>query len=463
MINYFNFKKFNNQYLLTNDFGRYIFLSPEHFREMLEHAKVSDPVIENRLEKNAFVFDSSIEAFLNEYRYHMVNAKQYLYQPTQLHIFVVSTACNMQCVYCQAQNGNTLPDEYMSKDVAKAAVDIALQSPAQSLHFEFQGGEPLLNFDVIRFIVEYSKKKSNGKEIHYSIVSNLTMISDEMIEYIINNRIGISTSLDGPEILHNLNRPYRNGRVTYKDVKQKIKLLQSKGIIVGAIQTATKNSFQYPKEIIDEYVWSGFNRVLLRSLTPLGCANARWEEIGYEPEEFLSFYKTAFDYLIDLNLQGTYIVEGIAAIFLSKIIEGISMNYMELRSPCGASIGQIAYYCNGNIYTCDEGRMISEMGDESFCIGNVFKSNYSELMDSKRCKGICSSSILESIPSCCDCVYQPYCGVCPAVNFALYGDLYEKTPMNYRCHIYKGILDIIFERLQEDDFDVRKVFRSWLQ
>lgn len=462
MINYFNYKKIGGQYILTNDFGRYIFLTSGQFRELLEHGDVTDPEIENRLKKNAFVFESSIESFLDEYRHHMVNAKKYLYQSTQLHIFVVTTLCNMQCVYCQAQNGKEIPNGFMSKETARSAVDIALQSPANNLQFEFQGGEPLMNFEIIRFIVDYSKEKGGSKDIRYSIVSNLTMITDEMIEYIIENDIEISTSLDGPDILHNVNRPYKNGGGTYLDVKKRIRLLREKGINIGAIQTTTKDSLLYPKDIVDEYLQTGFNRVLLRALTPLGCANTRWKEIGYTPEEFLNFYKNAFDYIIDLNLKGTYIVEGIAAIFLSKIIEGIAVNYMELRSPCGASIGQIAYYCNGNIYTCDEGRMIAEMGDDSFCIGDVFSSNYSDIVDSKRCKGICSSSVLESLPSCCDCVYQPYCGVCPAVNYALYGDLYEREPMNYRCAINKGILDIIFERLLEDNYEIRKVFRSWL-
>ena len=250
---------------------------------------------------------------------------------------------------------------------------------------------------------------------------------------------------------------------TYGDLKEKIAFCRNNHIQVGAILTVTKNSLSSPTEIIDEYLASGFNRILLRALTPLGCANKRWPDIGYTPKEFLEFYKTAFDYILELNLKGTYISEGIASIFLSKIIEGVAVNYMELRSPCGATLGQIAYYCDGKIYTCDEGRMIAEMGDDSFCIGTVYDNNYNEITDSVRCKGICSSSVLESLPSCCDCAYQPYCGVCPAVNYALYGDLYEKEPSTYRCEIYKGILDIIFGRLLEDDYGIRQIFRSWLQ
>lgn len=463
MINYFNFKRIRNQYLLTNDLGRYIFITPDQFRELMEQGTVSDPIIDNRLRKNAFIFDSSVEAFLDNFENHMINAKKYLFLPTQLHIFVVNTACNMQCVYCQAQNGEEIPNAFMSRETAQAAVEIALQSPSNNLQFEFQGGEPLLNFDIIRFIVEYSRERAGNKNIRYSIVSNLTLLTDEMVQFIRDNEIEISTSLDGPASIHNLNRPYKNGLGTYGDLKEKIAFCRNNHIQVGAILTVTKNSLSSPTEIIDEYLASGFNRILLRALTPLGCANKRWPDIGYTPKEFLEFYKTAFDYILELNLKGTYISEGIASIFLSKIIEGVAVNYMELRSPCGATLGQIAYYCDGKIYTCDEGRMIAEMGDDSFCIGTVYDNNYNEITDSVRCKGICSSSVLESLPSCCDCVYQPYCGVCPAVNYALYGDLYEKEPSTYRCEIYKGILDIIFERLLEDDYEIRQIFRSWLQ
>ena len=67
MINYFNFKRIRNQYLLTNDLGRYIFITPDQFRELMEQGTVSDPIIDNRLRKNAFIFDSSVEALLDNF------------------------------------------------------------------------------------------------------------------------------------------------------------------------------------------------------------------------------------------------------------------------------------------------------------------------------------------------------------------------------------------------------------
>lgn len=453
----------HNQFLLTNDFGRYMFLEPREFEYLLKNDSLCDVEKQKILEEKGFVYSGSKTSFTEERIFAMREAKNYLFQSTQLHIFVVTTSCNGKCVYCQAQNGTEVPCGIMTKEVAKKAVDIALQSPSHNLQFEFQGGEPLLNFDIIKFIIEYSKEKAKGKEIQYSVVTNLTLLTDEILEYLVNNEVSISTSVDGDIALHNQNRPYRNGQGTFNDMLVALDKITKKKIYIGALLTVTKNSLNSYKEIIDTYVALRFDTISLRCLTPLGCANKNWKEIGYSPEEFLKFYKRAFEYILEINRNGYYLKEGLASIFLRKILEGIATNYMELRSPCGAALGQIAYYYDGNIYTCDEGRMLAEMGNRAFHLGNTAKDDYDSLMNSKVCKAVCSSSILESLPSCSDCVYQSYCGVCPVVNFALDGDIYERYPNGYRCSINKGMLDLIFNYLQSGSKEIENIFRSWIR
>lgn len=134
---------------------------------------------------------------------------------------------------------------------------------------------------------------------------------------------------------------------------------------------------------------------------------------------------------------------------------------MELRSPCGATVGQVAYYYDGNIYTCDEGRMIAQMGDDSFCLGNVFESSYYNLVKCDSCKAICGASILECLPGCSDCVYSPYCGTCPATTYALEHSIYTRSYKNYRCKTYSGMLDILFELLLNDEN--KSIFESWIE
>ena len=459
-LNYFNFKKFGHHILMTNDLGNHMFVSYEEFQNLLQKKVELTSDLGQQLLKKHMVYDDTNLEYSSSLMHDLRHLKGHVSVGTSLHIFVVTTACNMRCVYCQANNGITCPSLYMTKDMAERAVDIALQSPSQFLSFEFQGGEPLLNFEIIKYIVAYSEAHKGNHVIQYNIVSNLTLLSDNILDYIVEHNIGISTSLDGPEILHNANRPFADGSGTYNDVVSAINRVRERGVRVGAIQTTTRASLSYPREIVRAYKKLGFESIFLRPLTPLGKATLNWAKIGYTPDEFIAFYTTALDELIKINQNEGFFKEDHAAILLSRM-NGQFVNYMELRSPCGASIGQLAYYADGNIFTCDEGRMLHEMGDPTFCLGNVFENSYSELINNSVCKSVCAASILEAIPTCCDCVYQPYCGTCPVVNYARNQDIIEKDPRGYRCKIYSGMLDYLFKLKLDGKSDVISILKSW--
>ena len=122
----------------------------------------------------------------------------------------------------------------------------------------------------------------------------------------------------------------------------------------------------------------------------------------------------------------------------------------------------MAYYYDGNVYTCDEGRMLAEMGDRAFQLGTV-EDAYDSLMNSNVCKACCVASTLEAAPTCNDCVYQPYCGTCPVLNYALDGDVFSKIPNNYKCQTYKGMLDAGFALLNQKDPEIDKILDSWVR
>lgn len=458
-LNYFNFKAFENKVLLTNDLGSYIFVSNDEFKKIIMKDIDLNSEFGSRLQEKNIIYEDTDLGYSDTLQYELRRLKSHVNIATSLHIFVVTTACNAACIYCQANNGIKKPALYMNKATAEKSVDIALQSPAKYLSFEFQGGEPLLNFEIIKHIVLYTESKKGKHEIRYNIVSNLTLLADEMLEFLSAYNFGVSTSVDGPEILHNYNRPFCEGEGTYNHTVQSIVKIKNYGLKVGAIQTTTKKSLSYPRELVHTYKELGFDSIFIRPLTPLGKAAVKWERIGYAPEEFIEFYINALEELILINKE-TYLREEHASILLSKI-EGKFVNYMELRSPCGAAIGQLAYYPDGNIFTCDEGRMLFEMGESTFFLGNVYENKYTDLIKSSACRAVCASSVLETIPSCCDCVYQPYCGTCPVVNYAKSNDIIEKEPRGYRCRIYSRMLDYIFKKILQNDNETMKIFKSW--
>lgn len=465
MVNYFNFREFEDEYLITNDFGRYQFIDKSSLKALVKGNESGlDPSLREELMDKFFVTGESRQAYLDKSIPFMRDMKSHLFQSTGLFIFVLTNSCNLNCVYCQAQSESSSCKGLMSKEIAEHGVDIALQSPLGSIAIEFQGGEPLLNFDTIRHIVDYSEAHRGAKQVSYNLVSNLSLLTEEIADYLASHNVQVSVSLDGNEDIHNHNRPFRaDGSGTYEAAIRGITMLRDRGLCLGAIQTTTRYSLDYPEEIVDTYVKLGFNNIFIRPLTKLGYANDHWEKIGYSPEEFLSFYNRAMDHILEINANSTVFSEGHANIFLTKILHGYSNNYMELRSPCGAAIGQIAIYYDGSIYTCDEGRMVAEMGDPAFKIGDVFSSNYNDLVDSGVCKAVCTASCLESLPGCCDCVYQPFCGVCPVINYANGNDLFTKTPRNNRCKIYSGMLDYYFSVLHKNDSDTISIFKRWVQ
>lgn len=460
-INYFNFRRFRDEYLITNDAGEYAFVSASDLDKLLNKEALPESVF-TMLSDNHFIFDANKAVFVNDYKNYVKANKRYLFSGTSLHIFVLNNVCNMGCIYCQAKDEDTMTGCYMNKETAEKCVDIALSSPERILSFEFQGGEPLLNFDTLKYIVEYAEKNKGGKHISYNLVTNLTTMTEKMREYLISKGINVCTSIDGPKELHDRNRPYLNGSGTYDDVRTQMNRLSDDGMTLSAIQTTTRYSLPFAKDIVDEYRSLGQKELFIRPLTRLGTAEKVWDEIGYSADEFLLFYRECLDYIIQLNKDGIQMKEKHAVLFLKKILCGISDNYMELRSPCGASIGQVAYYADGNIFSCDEGRMLYEMGDDTFKLGNAYKNDYDDLIQSPACKAVCIASLLEGQITCSDCIYQPYCGTCPVINLAQDKDIFVKKARSFRCQVYGGILDYLFERLYENDEETVRILHGWV-
>ncbi|MBX4271121.1 His-Xaa-Ser system radical SAM maturase HxsB [Clostridium estertheticum] len=469
--NYFNYKQMGDKYLLTNDLGKFVFINEEEFNSFVNNEESITGELQLKLKENYFIYENR-ELFVEDAAVELRKYKSYLMVGTQLHIFVLTTYCNLRCIYCQASasgsHNNAGTSKIMSSDVAEKAVDLALKSASDDLMFEFQGGEPLANFNTLKHIVEYTNEKNKGlhKRITYNLVSNLTLITQDMIKFLVDNNVVICTSIDGPEIIHNNNRLYSQGNCLETIKKNIIKINEYKdnnSNCVQAIQTTTKHSLKYGKEIVDEYISLGLNSIFIRPLTPIGFAAKNWDEVGYTPEEFLIFYEQCLDYIIELASNGINISEGHAVIFLKKILRNSPINYMELRSPCGGVIGQLAYNYDGNIYTCDEGRMLAETGDLSFKLGDVFHNTLSQVLASPVCKTLCTASCLEAIPGCEQCAYSPYCGVCPVCNHAQYKKLFTGTPNSYKCKIYKGILDILFLKINENDSVKNEVFKRWIE
>ncbi len=468
-VGFFRFKKIKNRYLLTNDVGDYLFLKEKEFENFLTNnlEKSQEPYLSLK-EKNFLKNELDLTGLIEKYR----SKKAFLFSGPSLHIVVVTLRCNHKCVYCQA-SAQTMDkkDLDMSKETAKEVVDKIFQTTSPLVAIEFQGGEPLVNWPIVKFIIEESIKKNRKakKDLEIRLVSNFSLMTEEKFKYLIDKKVSMCVSLDGPEKVHNKNRiligsggnSYQHAAKWAKKFFKLYPQLRKKGYIfkMGVAVTISRFSLPYYKEIVDEYIKLGFDDIYLRPLSPFGFSHNSWQKISYSVKDFVDFYKKALSYIIQLNLKGKKFREKTAYTFLTKILTKYDPNHLDIRSPCGAGIGQLAYHYNGDIYTCDEGRMLSMMGDESFRLGNVMENSYQDIVASPVTRTLCTASCLEGLAGCSYCVYKPYCGVCPIYNYSEQGNIFGQMPTNQRCQINQAILDFLFEKLE--DPEIKNILETW--
>jgi His-Xaa-Ser system radical SAM maturase HxsB len=322
----------------------------------------------------------------------------------------------------------------------------------------------MLNFEAIRWIVEAveARNVSECRQIQFVIATNLSAASDEVLEFCREHAIHLSTSLDGPAFLHNGNRP-RPGRDSYERLVANLqRARQTLGPDqVSALMTTTEQSLQHPRTIVDEYASLGFDAVFLRSISPYGFASRSKLAFRYQTDAFLAFYQTALNRIIELNRAGTPMVEVYSQILLRQILTPFSTGYVDLQSPAGAGIAAVVYNYDGDVYASDEGRMLAEMEDKSFRLGNLQTDSYERVMGGDRLRAITEQSCSETLPGCSECAFMPFCGADPVFHWATQGDLVGHRPTSAFCQKNMGIIRHLFGLLRDGDEITRRLLTSW--
>jgi His-Xaa-Ser system radical SAM maturase HxsB len=464
----FRFHDFKNEnMLLVNEVGEFLFSSKEEFNNMISYKL--DPESETFLDLKSkqILTDTEIEPVIKMLATKYRTKKSFLYDFTTLHMVVPTLRCNSKCKYCQVSSKSEEAFKYdMDKSTAKRTVDLIFLSPSPNIKIEFQGGEPLLSFEIVKYIIEYAEQcnLTKKKQLEFVICTNLTLITEEMLKYLQNHKVYISTSLDGTMALHNNNRPFRNGQGSYDIVTKNIKKVREYlgEDSVSALMTATNDSLEYFTEIVDEYLVQGFSAIFMRSLNPYGSAKRDMYSLGYRVEDFIESYKRAFKHIVNINLNGTFFVECYASLLLGKILTPFSAGFVDLQSPSGVAICGVIYNHDGNVYVSDEARMLANDGDTTFSMGNVNENTYQELFHSDKIVSLIKKSCLECLPICSHCVFQSYCGVDPIRNYAEQGEVVGNRMMSTVCKINMAIFQCLFELIKENDKPTMDVLWSWI-
>ncbi|MER9104437.1 His-Xaa-Ser system radical SAM maturase HxsB [Mesorhizobium sp. M0848] len=462
---YFRFSQLDDErYVLTNQAGEYLVLPRALLASFVKHELPSTHPAYSRLRSKQFLFDASSNIGKELLALKVRTKAKRLENFTSLHIMVVSLRCEHSCPYCQVSRQSEDRSAFdMSEETAEKALALIFQSPSPAIKIEFQGGEPLLNFPLIQHVVHRAEaiNKVAGRSLQLVITTNLAVVTEEILEFCRAHSVLISTSLDGPATLHNANRP-RPGKNSYELAvagihKARLALGHER---VSALMTTTKASLPLVREIIDEYVRLDFPGIFLRPLSPYGFAVKTKSYAAYDVDRWLDFYFDGLNYILELNRNGIPFKEFYAATILTKMLTPFEPGYVDLMSPAGIGISAVVYNYDASVYASDEARMLAEMGDKTFLLGNVHENTYAEIFGSDALLDPIEQSFAGSAPMCAECAYEPFCGSDPVFHTATQGDFVGLKTRSGFCNrnmsIFKRLID-----LMERDVTARELFLSW--
>lgn len=353
----------------------------------------------------------------------------------------VAHDCNLRCTYCFGQGGNYgLKRSLMTIDTAKKCVDYWFDNIDKNqplFDIVFFGGEPLMNQEVLFFTVDYvnSLLSKIGAKARYNITTNGTILNENIIKILQDNKVNLMLSIDGLEQIHNRNRPYASGRSSYTDVLRNIETIKQYTSKLSCNLVCTKNDIPFLVESVEK-LWSiGINYVYA-SL----CIDRNQK---YQYEDYLNFHEQV---KILSNISYNNIVEGKHYIYKNLFDSMMEINKNELKSTCSLwDNGTLAFSPEGNVYKCHR-----FVGNEEYKIGNInhFNENLLKYRGKKN-----------KIEKCSNCWAQINCGDgCPYENQVYNDDINvpseewcTKTKINLEesLKLYARVINNNPEKLKE--------------
>lgn len=276
--------------------------------------------------------------------------------PLQTLVLNVTNQCNLSCKYCYefGEDRVATPEgkpKFMPLETAQASIDYLIeQSPGRrSIHLTFFGGETLMNFPVVRATIDYARERARaaGKYVDFSLTTNATLLTPSIIEYLSENNVGVTVSLDGNREQNDSLRVFSNGRGSYDIIEPKVRELLKKHRTrpICARVTLTSNNVDVTKIYRHLSQDLGFHEV---GFAPVTTSPNRLYAIGSTGLDHVleQFTELAHEYR-DHALRNEHHGFSNVSDTLSELHAGISKAH-----PCGAGLGLMGVGPSGDVAPC---------------------------------------------------------------------------------------------------------------
>ena len=287
--------------------------------------------------------------------------------PLSTIVLNVTNSCNLSCRYCYEYGDDRLEakaaPQIMNEETARQSVDTLFAESGRNnkLQITFFGGETLLNFKVIRPTVEYARRraKEEGKFVDFSLTTNATLLTRDISQWLSDNRIGVTVSIDGPKEVQDSMRIYgKTSMGSYDVVAPRIKELLSLYTTrpIGARVTLTSKFIDVPRIFSHLTEEMGFYEVGFAPVTSSAGLDYAIDGGGFD--ELLRQFKSLAGRYVDAACKGKYLGFSNLSDMLGEIHKGVSKAY-----PCGAGIGLLGVAPKGEIGLCHR---FAGAGDHDF-------------------------------------------------------------------------------------------------
>ncbi|MBP5266607.1 MAG: thioether cross-link-forming SCIFF peptide maturase [Lachnospiraceae bacterium] len=326
----------------------------------------------------------------------------------------IAHACNLSCKYCFAEEGlyHGKKAELMPFEVGKQALDflVANSGNRRNLEVDFFGGEPLLNFDVVKQLVAYGREleKNHDKHFRFTLTTNGVLLNDEIMEFANREMDNVVLSIDGRKEIHDMMRPFQRGDGSYDIVLPKFqKFAESRGQQkYYARGTFTHNNLDFSEDVL-HLADLGFKQISVEPVVAQSTDDYALQEEDL-PKLFEEYDKLAAEMV---KRHGTD--KDFTFFHFMIDLEGGPCVYKRL-SGCGSGTEYMAVTPSGELYPCHQ-----FVGTEGFKMGDVWTGITNTEMQTQF-KG-CN---VYSRPACKDCFAKFYCsGGCAANAYNFTGDI----------------------------------------
>jgi uncharacterized protein len=358
--------------------------------------------------------------------------------PLTTMVLNVTNQCNLSCTYCYEYGEDKIVDtengrqpKFMTEETARQSVDFLLKESGKVAHITFFGGETLLNFPVLRKTIAYARVRAaeEGKDVDFSMTTNATLLKPDIIEFLAENRIGVTISIDGPREVQDKFRVFNNGAGSYDVVAPKIRelLKRHRSRPIGARVTLTSANLDVKRIYRHLTEEIGFWEVGFAPVTTSASRGHAISDEGYDL--MLSQFRELACEFLEASVANRHHGFSNVKETLEELHKGVSKAY-----PCGAGLGLLGVATGGDVALCHR-----FAGSDAHKVGSVTTG-----VDRQAQAAFLEKHHIANKTDCSVCWARPLCsGGCYHEAHTRYGDTGHAN-LHY-CEWIRGWTDVCLQ------------------